>query len=157
MVGDVYCVACGCSFETGQVPREWQVVVAASRGHFDRMQPEEADALIFPDDLTPRELDLIEAEVAIGRRDDSKGIIPHIDLSVPVCDVGVSRRHARLSRRSDDDWELVDQGSANGTWLNDGEEEIPAHTPVVVHDGDRIFIGFWTVITLRRNVRRSGG
>ena len=48
----------------------------------------------------------------------------------------VSRRHAHFERRNDA-WLVVDDGSTNGTYLN--EEQVPRESPL--NNGDRIKIG----------------
>jgi pSer/pThr/pTyr-binding forkhead associated (FHA) protein len=45
-------------------------------------------------------------------------------------------------------WAVLDPGSENGTLVND--QEITTEVQVPLHDGDRINIGAWTVITIRR-------
>jgi pSer/pThr/pTyr-binding forkhead associated (FHA) protein len=89
-------------------------------------------------------------EVAIGRRSDSRGIHPDIDLSGAVADPGVSHRHALLVRRVDGGYDVVDTESTNGTTMNDGVEAIGPSVPVELVDGDRVHVGAWTTITVRQ-------
>ncbi len=42
---------------------------------------------------------------------------------------------------------VLDPGSANGTVVNGGE--IPGGVQVPLHDGDRICVGAFTVLTIR--------
>jgi diguanylate cyclase (GGDEF)-like protein len=49
----------------------------------------------------------------------------------------VSRRHAHLERRSDATWQVVDDGSTNGTYVND--EQIARRAPLA--NGDRLKVG----------------
>jgi pSer/pThr/pTyr-binding forkhead associated (FHA) protein len=63
-------------------------------------------------------------------------------------DPGVSRLHALLLPASDGSWAVLDPGSANGTLLN-GREIAPGDL-IPLRDGDRINLGAWTAITLRR-------
>ena len=58
-----------------------------------------------------------------------EGITPEIDLSGALEDLGVSRRDAVLMRQPDGTWALVDQGSANGTYLNYAPDPVPANQP----------------------------
>jgi pSer/pThr/pTyr-binding forkhead associated (FHA) protein len=69
-------------------------------------------------------------------------------LPGPPADPGVSRTHAVLIGRPESGWAVVDPGSENGTLVND--KEITTGVEVPLHDGDRISIGAWTVITIRR-------
>jgi hypothetical protein len=70
-------------------------------------------------------------------------------LQVPIRnDPGVSRRQALLVKLPDGGLILRDLGSANGTQVN-GVETVPG-ADVPLHDGDRIAIGAWTCIAIRR-------
>ena len=90
-------------------------------------------------------------EVSIGRRSESKGYFPDIDLSSPVDDPAVSRRHAVLQRQADGSWAVIDLGSTNGTWLN-AEDDPLAHGVVrALHDGDRLLLGAFSCITIRHD------
>ena len=53
----------------------------------------------------------------------------------------VSRRHARLERSRENEWRVIDQGSANGTYLNGRRTEVGA-----VGDGDVVGIGTHRVV-----------
>ena len=88
-------------------------------------------------------------EVSIGRRSESKGYFPDIDLSSPVDDPAVSRRHAVLRRQADGSWAVVDLGSTNGTWLNDDDEPLAHGVVRVLREGDRLLLGAFTCITIR--------
>jgi pSer/pThr/pTyr-binding forkhead associated (FHA) protein len=89
--------------------------------------------------------------VRIGRGSPSRGVTPEIDLRVAPEDPGVSHTHAVLLARPGGRWVLVDPGSRNGTCLNGSTATIPVNTEVPVGDGDRIHVGVWTTITLRRD------
>jgi pSer/pThr/pTyr-binding forkhead associated (FHA) protein len=73
---------------------------------------------------------------------------PEIDLSGSPVDPGISRLHALLLPAPDGSWAVLDPGSANGTMLND--REISPGDLIPLHDGDRINLGAWTVITVHR-------
>ena len=46
----------------------------------------------------------LEPEILIGRRDDSSGISPQVDLTpYGAVDKGVSRQHAKIVARNDDE------------------------------------------------------
>ena len=87
-------------------------------------------------------------EKLIGRYSASRGIDPEIDLTGPPTDPGVSRMHAVLIGQPEGGWAVVDPGSENGTLVND--KEITAGVEVPLHDGDRIHLGAWTVITIHQ-------
>ena len=53
----------------------------------------------------------------------------------------------------DGGWTVVDLGSTNGTFLNEGSEPIEPNHPAALHAGNRIHIGAWTTITLDRVAR----
>lgn len=80
----------------------------------------------------------------------STGESPDIDLSVPPEDPGVSHQHAVLVHQQDGSWSVVDQNSTNGTTLNGAEDPIQPYVPVPLKDGDRVHVGAWTTITIRR-------
>ena len=84
----------------------------------------------------------------IGRRSAARGVEPEIDLTGPPTDPAVSRLHAVLIAAPDGTWGVLDPGSANGTLLNGRKIAIGDLVPL--HDGDRINIGAWTMITVHR-------
>ncbi len=43
---------------------------------------------------------------------------------------------------------MVDLDSANGTYLNDSPDPLPANQPTSLAAGDRIHVGAWTTLTL---------
>ena len=63
-------------------------------------------------------------------------------------DPGVSRLHAVLASASDGTWFISDPGSANGTFVNNRELDVGER--ITLHEGDRINLGAWTVITVHR-------
>jgi pSer/pThr/pTyr-binding forkhead associated (FHA) protein len=69
---------------------------------------------------------------------------------VPPEDPGVSHQHAVLVQQPDGTWAVVDQNSTNGTTVNGSEEPIQPFVPVPLQDGDRVHVGAWTTITIRR-------
>jgi FHA domain len=132
----------------------WSAVVTADRAYFDRVivSGRPAAEIRFPDYCPERRFALgrprAGEEKRIGRYSASRGIDPEIDLTGPPTDPGVSRLHAVLIGQPEGGWALVDPGSENGTLVND--QEIATGVPVPLHDGDRIHLGAWTVITIRR-------
>jgi FHA domain-containing protein len=158
---DMFCEVCGLDFATGKLPAPppppepaapgpepaapsgWTAVVEADRGFFAKNQAEGGATLTFPDGQQPREVPLAADEVQVGRGGT-------VDIDLDHVDPGVSHRHLRLVRRAaGDGWDVVDDGSANGTWLDDADEPIRLGEPVPVAAGSRIHIGAFTTITLR--------
>lgn len=81
----------------------------------------------------------LSQQVTLGRLDTSRAIFPDVDLTrEDGMDMGVSRRHARISRYGDQIF-LEDLGSLNGTLLN--AHQIVADTPYPLRDGDQIQLG----------------
>ncbi|SEG89806.1 FHA domain-containing protein [Thermomonospora echinospora] len=135
-------------------PGGWSAVVAADRAYFETVLAElgpDAGSLSFPPYAPERRYMLVGPQVRIGRRSASRGFTPEIDLSAPPEDPGVSHVHAVLLARPDGTWVLVDPGSTNGTTLNGSADPIEFNVEVPVHDGDRIHVGAWTTITLRKD------
>jgi hypothetical protein len=164
---EAFCEVCGLDFATGQLPAapaggppteppgaataEWVAVVSADHAYFESNQAESPDeSVTFPVDAAVREVPLVSPEVLIGRRSDSKGIFPEIDLGEPPADPGVSRRHAVLRRDAGGDWVVVDEGSTNGTVVRSAPSPIKPGEAVRLHDGDHLHVGAWTRVTLRR-------
>ncbi|MGH3254484.1 MAG: FHA domain-containing protein [Streptosporangiaceae bacterium] len=103
-------------------------------------------AVAFPAFTSTRRFQLEGRQLRIGRHSAERGLEPEIDMAVPPADPGISRLHAVLIPGPDDNWSLLDPGSANGTLLNG--REIAVGELVPLRDGDRINLGVWTVITV---------
>src|SRR5215472_3719603 len=128
----------------------WTAVATADRNYFDQVVGHggpDAGTIEFPAYCPERRFRLIGPQMRIGRRSTSRGIEPEIDLTGPPADTGVSHMHAVLIAEPDGTWALVDPGSANGTQLNGAE--IATGVKVPLHDGDRISLGGWTVLTIQ--------
>jgi FHA domain len=128
----------------------WTAVVTADRAYYDSVIAEggpDAASIEFPGYCPERRFRLSGQEMRIGRRSVSRGLEPEIDLTGPPADPGVSHLHAVLVAQPDGSWVVLDPGSANGTMVNGGE--IPGGVRVPLHDGDRICVGAWTVLTIR--------
>ncbi|WP_199853205.1 FHA domain-containing protein [Plantactinospora sp. BC1] len=130
----------------------WLLVVDADPGYFDLVTSfggTDAASLTFPRFVVPRGFTLEPRQLLIGRRSRSRGVQPDIDLVGPPEDPGVSHLHALLLPQPGG-WAVVDLGSANGTYLNDpSTPPIVANTAVPLGDGDRVYLGAWTRLTIR--------
>jgi pSer/pThr/pTyr-binding forkhead associated (FHA) protein len=160
---DAFCEVCGLDFATGQMPAApaprpaadatapasgWTAVVETDRGFFDGNEAETPGAVSFPEGVGARRVTLTGDEVVVGRRSEGKGFFPEIDLSSPVSDPGVSHRHAVLRRAPDGGWTIVDEGSTNGTWINDDARPLDHGVATALHDGDHVNLGSFTRITI---------
>lgn len=78
----------------------------------------------------------VDREINIGRLDATSATFPEIDLTADQgLEKGVSRRHARISRRGSGLF-IEDLGSVNGTYLN-GRRLTP-YLPHPLNDNDEI-------------------
>jgi hypothetical protein len=155
-----FCEDCGYDFEApGPGPLAvqpngsgaWTAMVAADRDYFDRVTAGPGtDPLTFPPYCPVRTFALTAGQIQVGRRSASRGLTPEIDLTGPPLDPGLSHLHVLLNRMPDGSWQLVDPGSANGTRINNSSDPVQTNEPVALADGDRIHIGAWTTITLRK-------
>jgi pSer/pThr/pTyr-binding forkhead associated (FHA) protein len=89
--------------------------------------------------------------VLLGRVSTSRNTHPEIDLS---SDPGVSRRHAQLTTDGTR-WFVEDLGSSNGTYVGPASGPLPEHAIPVgpkteLGDDDRLYVGAWTRVVVRR-------
>lgn len=164
--GHRFCEVCGADLATGSAgptpvtppvspPADappasapsWRAVVAPDRAYFDRLG---VDGVEFPVAAPPRTFPLTDATVLVGRRSERRGIHPQIDLSGAPEDPGVSHAHCSLVRQPDGSYAVVDNGSTNGTFVNEATAPIEPNRPVALADGDRVHLGAYTTITLAR-------
>ena len=150
-----FCEDCGFDHSTGKVPvlhnapptvptvRSWSATIAADRSYFEDNAIEGAE---FPAAAIARTVILPPPQIRIGRKSNSKGTHPEIDLADE--DPGVSHSHALLTLSVDNVWLLSDLGSTNGTYLNDEQYPLTAGETRSLKDGDRVHVGAWTTITL---------
>jgi len=87
----------------------------------------------------------------IGRRSQSRNIHPEIECS---SDVGVSRRQAQLTTDGQR-WWVEDLQSSNGTYVGAASgplptDALPAGQRRELAEDDRIYVGAWTRIVVRR-------
>ncbi|WP_405872657.1 FHA domain-containing protein [Streptomyces sp. NBC_00005] len=134
-------------------PATWLATIGPDREYFMAMMQRsgpEAAGLNLPAYSPEQQRTLSGNQITIGRRRHSTGESPDIDLAVPPEDPGVSHQHAVLVQQPDGSWAVVDQNSTNGTTVNGSEEPIQPFVPVPLQDGDRVHVGAWTTITIRR-------
>jgi len=88
-------------------------------------------------------------QLILGRRDPDTGQLPDVDLTqAGGMEQGVSRKHAMVIRR-DGALHIMDNGSANGTYLNG--QRLVSQQPRVLRDGDDIRLGHLVVrVTFRQ-------
>jgi hypothetical protein len=149
---DRYCEGCGHDFTLAAPPAArlavWEAVASADREYFDTLGSE---GIAFPADYAERRFPLALELVRIGRSRGREGEeIPEIDLASPPSDPGISHLHAAFERQGDGSYAARDLGSTNGTMFNDGPALLGTELTAPLADGDRIRIGAWTAITLRR-------
>ncbi len=105
----------------------------------------------LPSPGLPTVTPLRHSSILIGRASRSRGISPDLDLGT---DTGISRRHAQLTTDGSR-WFVEDLGSSNGTYVGGALGELPK-TPVPpgqkveVRPDERVYVGAWTRIVIRR-------
>lgn len=148
--GAIFCSECGASLITQGQRRE----TTTSLGQKAGASPPPSAPSVVPAPASPditqgfrlvilnsgHRLELqSEQDMVVGRRDESRGILPDIDLTdYGGYDAGVSRRHAIISVRKGH-CTLEDLGSANGTSINN--RRVLPNQPVVLSDGDELKFG----------------
>ncbi|MGD9997426.1 MAG: FHA domain-containing protein [Ilumatobacteraceae bacterium] len=168
---NLFCESCGYDFTTGQVPEPvpapppvtvapdaavpalvgtWVVIVEvdpvwhALKGDLaDRPVPAGSTSTVA----------VSQHASLIGRTSQSRGLRPEIALDA---DTAVSRRHAQLILEGDR-LSVIDLSSTNGTYVVDGgvvptadATPLAAGVAAVLDDGDQIFLGAWSRLTVRR-------
>ena len=167
-----FCEVCGYDFQTGTLPaaptpvaaaaaqppvpsapaaRVWHAVVTADREYYDR---NDADDIPFPDQCPERVFALADDDILVGRRSETRGVRPQVDLSGAPEDTGISHSHLILRRQADGSYAVVDPGSTNGSLLNDETVPLPHNSPRPLKDGDRLYVGAWTKILLHAPPRQ---
>jgi len=165
-VDALFCEVCGYDFTTGQAPEPtlatppvtaapiesavgWIVVIEvdqqwyALKGTLADQPCPQASSSTVP---------LSNHTALIGRSSASRGLRPEVALDA---DTGVSRRHAQFVRDGDS-LTVVDLSSTNGTYVvsadtgpNDGTLAQVPGVPTELRDGDRVYVGAWTRLTVR--------
>jgi class 3 adenylate cyclase len=127
----------------------WEVVVDSDLDYFRAYDHDED--VQFPA-VKRRRIALTGPRLEIGRRRSAD-----IDLVGPTEDGSVSKHHAVLERQRDGRYAIHDTGSSNGTFVNDYadfDDRIEPYVPTPLDDGDRVYLGDWTCLEIRRS-RRS--
>lgn len=163
----LFCEVCGYDFTTGQAPPaaavmppqpvephvdlsvNWIAVVEVSPSWFE-LKGALADAPCPP--VSSSTVPLTNHTALIGRSSASRGVRPELMLDA---DTGVSRRHAQFVRNGEM-LTVVDLSSTNGTYVvpageepSDATQALVPGVPVELGDGDRVFVGAWTSLTVR--------
>lgn len=104
----------------------------------------------LPSPGLPDIVPLVKESNLIGRVSHSRGIFPDVDCEL---DTGCSRRHAMLTTDGTR-WWIEDLNSANGTFVGAAAGPLPAmpipQGRVELSPGQRIYVGAWTRIVVRR-------
>lgn len=105
----------------------------------------------LPSPGLPLVVPLRTTSILIGRASRSRNISPDIDLT---SDNGISRRHAQLTTDGTR-WFVEDLGSSNGTYVGGSigalpTTSVPPGQKQEVMPDDRIYLGAWTRIVVRR-------
>jgi hypothetical protein len=151
---DRFCEGCGYDFAASPGtadaagPAIWEAVATADRQQFERCTNPGVE---FPGDYGSRRFALASPEVRIGRSRGRAGeTVPEINLAGAPEDPAISHLHAVLERLDDGSYALRDLGSTNGTAVNEDPTPLAADIATPLADGDRIRIGAWTTITVRK-------
>jgi len=111
----------------------------------------------LPSPGLPQIVALRKTSVLVGRASNSRGIHPEIDCGA---DSGVSRRHAQLTSDGSR-WFVEDLQSSNGTFVGSSAGPLPTE-PIApgnkteLQADDRVYVGGWTRIVVRRATDDEG-
>jgi hypothetical protein len=164
----LFCESCGYDFTTGALPRAADPAPAAAPAPANPSPPPAASWVAeiwidpdwyaeqqstdpLPSPGLPTVTPLRHTSILIGRASRSRGIHPDLDLGT---DTGISRRHAQLTTDGTR-WFVEDLGSSNGTYVGGALGALPT-TPVPpgqkveVRPDERLYVGAWTRIVLRK-------
>lgn len=105
----------------------------------------------LPSAGVPVVVPLRTTSVLVGRTSRSRGIHPDIDLGT---DNGISRRHCQLTTDGTR-WWVEDLASSNGTYVGSAigplpKDPVPPGEKREIGPDDRVFLGAWTRIVVRR-------
>ncbi|TQL02874.1 FHA domain-containing protein [Cellulomonas sp. SLBN-39] len=132
-----------------RVPGEdaWVAELWIDPDWYAEQQPEDPMPSVGLPVLVP----LRERSVLVGRPSVSRNIRPQVDAGA---DSGVSRRHCQLNTDGSR-WWVEDLQSSNGTYVARVGAPLPS-TPIPpgqrheLQDGDRLYLGSWTRLVVRR-------
>ena len=179
----LFCEACGYDFTTGTMPRppdpspspdavavatggedpaplapaiavDWVAEVWVDPDWYEGQESEDP----CPSPGLPAVVELAARSVLIGRPSTSRNIHPEIDCTG---DPGVSRRQAQLTTDGQR-WWVEDLQSSNGTYVGPASGPLPTD-PVPpgqrreLSEDDRIYVGGWTRIVVRRATPEERG
>ncbi len=104
-----------------------------------------------PDAGPPEVVPLTTDNLVIGRTNLERGLHPDLDAGT---DAGVSVRHAQLTSDGHR-WWVEDLDTSNGTWVSTvglplPERPVERGLRVEIDEDDRVFLGAWTRIVVRR-------
>jgi FHA domain/zinc-ribbon domain len=162
---NLFCEECGYDFTTGQAPPEpaaapaapaepsgapWVAVVEVDPQWY-ALKGSLADTPCPP--ASTYTVAFASKTALIGRTSASRAVRPDIALDQ---DTGVSRRHAQLVNDGTT-LTVIDLASTNGTFVvpvgeepDDDIQPLAADEVRPLADGDRIYLGAWTRITVRK-------
>lgn len=131
-------------------PPRMHFEVGVDRAYFDAVVSE--GELEFPDPVpAPKEVEVVGAEIHIGRTSQSRAIHPDLDIADLTGDPAVSSRHAVVRVGADGTLTVTDVGSTNGTIVGlPTETAISEGQPRPVADGAAFYVGAWTRIIVTR-------
>lgn len=139
----------GASGAAGGVGGAWELVVSVDRSYFDRMSAE--GQLDFPNPPSPETVVNLSIQKALlGRRSESRGVFPEVDILRLTGDPAVSTRHAMIEKQRDGTYSITDLSSTNGTFIGDADTAVTAGVATPLADGATVFLGAWTRLELRQ-------
>jgi hypothetical protein len=171
----LFCESCGYDFTTGQLPPPaapkssldlgptpaatspkpaasglaWVAEIWVDPAWYERNREDTTDPC--PAAGAPKVAPLSGTNALVGRPSASRQVHPQVDCSP---DSGVSRRHAQLLLEGEH-WYVEDLGSTNGTYVAGATaalptDPIPSGQRRELDENDRIYVGTWTRIVVRR-------